>query len=133
MTAVAAKPAPPPAAPPLAALYLSIFIGLMGFGVLLPVFPFWGRALAATAIGVGMFNPAFQTLVAATTGDDDRGVINGLMQGGSAVGRIIGPAVSGLIFQKFGPAMPFLAGAALMLLAFGVAVIVGRQLAARQR
>ncbi|GGI68072.1 hypothetical protein GCM10007973_01450 [Polymorphobacter multimanifer] len=28
-------------------LLLCVFIGLMGFGVVLPVFPYWGRALGA--------------------------------------------------------------------------------------
>lgn len=84
-------------------------------------------ALAVTATGVGMFNPAFQTLVAATTDDDDRGLINGLTQGGSAVGRIIGPAVSGAIFQGWGPAMPFFVGAGVMIIALAVAVVAGRR------
>ena len=84
-------------------------------------------ALAVTAIGVGVFNPAFQTLVASTTNDDDRGIVNGLTQGGSAMGRIIGPAISGAMFQHIGPAAPFLAGAAAMVLAFAVAVAAGRK------
>ena len=88
-------------------------------------------ALSVTAVGVGMFNPAFQTLVASTTDDEDRGIVNGLTQGGSAVGRIIGPAISGSIFQGWGPAMPFLVGAAAMLVAFGVAIIAGRQVTER--
>lgn len=89
-------------------------------------------ALAVTATGVGMFNPAFQTLVAATTDDDDRGLINGLTQGGSAVGRIIGPAVSGAIFQGWGPTMPFVVGAAVMVIALAVEVVAGRR-ATRRR
>jgi MFS family permease len=89
-------------------------------------------ALAVTATGVGMFNPAFQTLVAATTDDDDRGLINGLTQGGSAVGRIIGPAVSGAIFQGWGPTMPFVVGAAVMIIALAVEVVAGRR-ATRRR
>jgi MFS transporter, DHA1 family, tetracycline resistance protein len=89
-------------------------------------------ALAVTATGVGMFNPAFQTLVAATTDDDDRGLINGLTQGGSAVGRIIGPAVSGAIFQGWGPAMPFVVGAAVMIIALAVAVVAGRRASLRR-
>ncbi len=83
-------------------------------------------ALSVTAAGVGLFNPAYQTLVAATTDDRDRGLVNGLTQGASAVGRIIGPAVSGSIYVGLGAAMPFLVGAALMLLAFAVAIGAGR-------
>jgi MFS family permease len=83
-------------------------------------------ALSVTAVGVGMFNPAYQTMVAATTDDRDRGLVNGLTQGASAMGRIIGPAVSGAIYQGLGVTMPFLVGAALMLVALIVAVGAGR-------
>ena len=83
-------------------------------------------ALAVTAAGVGLFNPAYQTLVSMTTDDRDRGLVNGLTQGASAMGRIIGPAVSGSIYVGFGATMPFLAGAGLMLVAFAVAVGAGR-------
>jgi DHA1 family tetracycline resistance protein-like MFS transporter len=82
-------------------------------------------ALSLTAVGVGIFNPAYQTMVAATTNDADRGVINGLTQGGSAMGRIIGPAVSGAIFQAWGPAMPFLIGSGVMVFAFVIALMIG--------
>jgi DHA1 family tetracycline resistance protein-like MFS transporter len=78
-------------------------------------------ALAVTALGVGIFNPAFQTMVAAATDDRDRGLVNGLTQGASAGGRIIGPAVSGSVYVIAGMAAPFLAGAALMLVALVVA------------
>lgn len=87
-------------------------------------------ALTMIAIGVGMFNPAYQTMVAATTSDADRGMVNGLTQGGSAVGRIIGPAVSGVIFQNLGPAMPFLIGSVMMIFAFALAILAGRQVKA---
>lgn len=78
-------------------------------------------ALAVTALGVGMFNPAFQTMVAAATDDRDRGLVNGLTQGASAGGRIVGPAISGSIYVGAGIAAPFLAGAALMVVALVVA------------
>lgn len=82
-------------------------------------------ALAVTSAGVGLFTPAFQTLVADMTTDSDRGLVNGLTQGASAMGRILGPAVSGSIYQGFGPASPFLAGAGLMLVALAVALRAG--------
>ncbi|WP_448581224.1 MFS transporter [Thermaurantiacus sp.] len=86
-------------------------------------------ALAVTSAGVGLFTPAFQTLVADAATDSDRGLVNGLTQGASAMGRILGPAVSGSIYQGFGPASPFLAGAGLMLVALAVAL--GTSLKAR--
>lgn len=88
-------------------------------------------ALAVTATGVGTFNPAYQTLVAATTDDLDRGLINGLTQGASAMGRIIGPAVSGSFYQGLGPSSPFLIGALLMAGALVVAIGAARAVRAR--
>jgi MFS family permease len=88
-------------------------------------------ALAITATGVGTFNPAYQTLVASTTDDQDRGLVNGLTQGASAMGRIIGPAVSGSFYQALGPASPFLIGAAFMAVALLVAIGAGRAVRAR--
>ncbi len=84
-------------------------------------------ALAVTATGVGVFNPAYQTLVAAATDDGDRGLVNGLTQGASAMGRIVGPAVSGGIYQGLGPSMPFLIGSAAMLVAFAVALATAHE------
>ena len=77
-------------------------------------------ALAVTAMGVGMFNPAYQTLVAAATDERDRGLVNGLTQGASAGGRILGPTISGSVYAGLGIAAPFLGGAALMLVALAV-------------
>jgi DHA1 family tetracycline resistance protein-like MFS transporter len=88
-------------------------------------------ALAVTALGVGTFNPAYQTLVAATTDDQDRGLVNGLTQGASAMGRIIGPAVSGSLYEALGPSSPFLIGAGLMAVALLVAMGAGRMVRAR--
>ncbi|MFN7177801.1 MAG: MFS transporter, partial [Thermaurantiacus sp.] len=88
-------------------------------------------ALAVTATGVGTFNPAYQTMVAATTDDMDRGLVNGLTQGASAMGRIIGPAVSGSFYQGLGPSSPFLIGSLLMAVALLVAVGAARAVRAR--
>ncbi len=83
-------------------------------------------ALAFSAIGFGLFNPALQTLTAATSDDSDRGRINGLTQGASAMGRIIGPAGSGFIYDGLGPHMPFAIGAGVMALAFVLARLTAR-------
>ncbi len=77
-------------------------------------------ALGVTALGVGMFNPAYQTMVATATNERDRGLVNGLTQGASAGGRIVGPAISGSVYAGLGIAAPFLGGAALMVVALAV-------------
>ncbi len=80
--------------------------------------------LAVMAVGLGLFNPAFQTLTSDQTNDGDRGIVMGLTQGASSLGRVFGPAVSGAIYQTFGHRSPFGLGAAIMLLALIAAFIV---------
>jgi len=94
-------------------------LGLTGLGDWAGA-PMVMTALGVTALGVGMFNPAFQTMVATATDERDRGLVNGLTQGASAGGRILGPAISGTIYAGLGMAAPFLGGSALMLVALVV-------------
>lgn len=82
--------------------------------------------LAIMAIGLGLFNPAFQTLTSDQTNDGDRGLVMGLTQGASSLGRVIGPAVSGTIYAGIGHRAPFAIGALIMALAIGVALMVAR-------
>lgn len=80
--------------------------------------------LAVMAVGLGLFNPAFQTLTSDQTSDGDRGMVMGLTQGASSLGRVFGPAVSGTIYQSLGHRWPFGIGAGVMLLALGTAFVV---------
>jgi MFS transporter, DHA1 family, tetracycline resistance protein len=80
--------------------------------------------LAVMALGLGLFNPAFQTLASEQTNDGDRGLVMGLTQGASSLGRVAGPAVAGVIYQKVGIHAPFGIGAAIMLLALAAAFFV---------
>lgn len=82
--------------------------------------------LAVMAIGLGLFNPAFQTLTSDQTSDGDRGLIMGLTQGSSSLGRVVGPAISGTIYAGISHRAPFAIGAAVMALAIGVALLVAR-------
>ncbi len=80
--------------------------------------------LAVLAVGLGLFNPAFQTLASDQSDDQDRGLVMGLTQGASSLGRVIGPAVSGSIYAGVGRHAPFAIGAAVMLIALVAAVMV---------
>jgi MFS transporter, DHA1 family, tetracycline resistance protein len=76
------------------------------------------------AVGLGLFNPAFQTLTSDQTSDGDRGLVMGLTQGASSLGRVVGPAVSGTLYDVLGHRSPFGIGAAIMVLALIVAFVV---------
>jgi MFS transporter, DHA1 family, tetracycline resistance protein len=88
--------------------------------------------LAVMALGLGLFNPAYQTLTSDQTNDSDRGLIMGLTQGASSLGRIWGPAISGSIYTGIGHGAPFGIGAIIMVVALGAAYVVARK-GARQR
>lgn len=78
------------------------------------------------AIGLGLFNPAFQTMAAAQCDDVDRGLVNGMTQGASSLGRVIGPSVSGTIYQSSGPTAPFAVGAGVLVFALAAAIVAAR-------
>lgn len=84
-------------------------------------------AMAVAAVGLGLFNPAFQTMAAAQGDDADRGLVIGLTQGASSLGRVIGPGVSGTIYQSWGPTAPFQVGAAVLVIAVGAAFYAARK------
>ena len=81
-------------------------------------------AMCITAVGLGLFNPAFQTITSAQSDDHDRGLVNGLTQGASSLGRVVGPSVSGVLYQSLGTTAPFAFGSIGMTLAIGIAAIV---------
>lgn len=80
-------------------------------------------AMALIAIGLGMYNPAVQTLTSDITDDSDRGLVMGLTQGSSSLGRIAGPAMSGTIYQSVGHGAPFVLGGAIMVVSLLFAAI----------
>jgi MFS transporter, DHA1 family, tetracycline resistance protein len=83
-------------------------------------------AMAILAVGLGLFNPAYQTLAAAQGDDGDRGLVMGLTQGASSLGRVMGPTASGFIYQNVGLRAPFATGAAVMVLAIIVGLLATR-------
>ncbi len=80
--------------------------------------------MSVMAVGLGLFNPAIQALTSDQTNDGDRGLVMGLTQGASSLGRVIGPAVAGAIYQSMGHHSPFGIGASIMFLALCATIIV---------
>ncbi|MFM7707871.1 MAG: MFS transporter, partial [Gammaproteobacteria bacterium] len=60
-----------------------------------------------------LFLPTVSSLVSFEAAADERGAIMGLYNASSSAGRIIGPALSGPVYFKFGPAAPFVLSAEL--------------------
>jgi len=84
------------------------FAGLIGCGVLL-------------AIGSGMLNPSLNSFLSRSVSSDVQGAALGLSQSLSALGRTVGPAFSGLLFEA-GRDIPFYAAGGTLLLAVVIAL-----------
>jgi DHA1 family tetracycline resistance protein-like MFS transporter len=78
---------------------------------------------ALLAVGAGFVNPSLSALLSLTSSDDDQGGTLGLGQSTSALGRVLGPAAAGLLFEV-GVGIPFWVGAGLVGLAFVLALRV---------
>jgi MFS transporter, DHA1 family, tetracycline resistance protein len=94
------------------------------FGVLATSVGMLALAFAATApwvlvsllligAGFGLFTPSVTTLVSLRAGTGERGAVMGSYQAAGSVGRIVGPAMSGVLFSQLGSAAPFIMGALL--------------------
>jgi DHA1 family tetracycline resistance protein-like MFS transporter len=77
--------------------------------------------VALIAIGASLAGPALNSLVGGEARDEDRGVVMGMNQSAAALGRVVGPAVSGVIFDRLGHSAPYAVGAALLSGAFFLA------------
>lgn len=96
-------------------LLLIPFVAMTGIFALLLV------VCAFMAIGTGVTNPSLMSLLSQSAGIEDRGSTLGLGQSFSALGRVLGPAVAGTLFQ-FSHGLPFWVGAGLMFVCTLIAV-----------
>jgi len=70
--------------------------------------------LLPLAFGMGLTGPALASLVSRRATADEQGGILGIYQGISSLGRIVGPFWGAYALERFGVAVPYLGGAALM-------------------
>ncbi len=83
------------------------------WGVLIP-------ALILLTVGQGLVTPSLSLVVTGRVPDHQRGEALGFQQGVSAIARVIGPAVAGVLFQHVSIPSPYLVGAGLC----GLALVV---------
>lgn len=102
---------------------IGITIGLLLFATAASPAMAW-VAICIFGFANGMFLPAVSSLVSFEAAADERGAVMGLYNASSSAGRIIGPALSGPVYFKFGPAAPFLLSAALTV---GGALLMARR------
>jgi MFS transporter, DHA1 family, tetracycline resistance protein len=68
--------------------------------------------LALCGVGASAFIPCASALASMQADARERGMVMGTYQVGASLARALVPLVSGVIYARFGPSAPFLAGAA---------------------
>lgn len=84
-------------------------------------FPLLIATAMLLALGSGMTTPSITGLLSRTVDSDQQGSALGLGQSASALGRVLGPAMAGMLFE-LGPRWPFWTGAGLAVAALVVAL-----------
>ena len=105
---------------PLAIFAIALGIGLIPFVWSVPTLL---GALGVLAVGMGFNNPSLTSMVSRLADPDDQGGILGLASSLSSLGRVVGPAWGGYLYDAYGMTTPYLSAAALMLIAFAVSFV----------
>lgn len=102
---------------------LLMAIGLGGIGFASNIL--WMAVLMTLlGLGSGMVNPATMGSISLLATKEEQGLIMGVTQSMSSLGRIIGPAFGGFLFGALHIEAPFLASGLLALSAFIIVVII---------
>lgn len=78
-----------------------------------------GVALGLGGIGSAVVRPALTTLLTASVGEDERGLVLGVSQSGSSLAQALGPALAGVLIQRGALAAWAYVAAALSLTSLG--------------
>lgn len=79
--------------------------------------------LGILSAGMGFNGPSLTAMISKLADADEQGGMLGLAQSLSALGRIVGPAWGGFLFDRFGIGIPYLSAGMIMAVAFGVAML----------
>jgi len=105
---------------PLAIGAIALGIGLVPFAWSVPTLL---GALGILALGMGFNSPSITAMVSKLSDPDDQGGMLGLSSSLASLGRVVGPAWGGYLYDAYGMTMPYLSAATLMLLACAISFI----------
>ncbi len=74
-------------------------------------------AMALVAVGQGISSPSLNALISRAASADEQGAVLGSAQSMSALARVLGPALGGVLFTQFGEPAPFYFASALLVVA----------------
>ncbi len=108
--------------------------GLLVLGLSIAAIPFVpslaGLAVVMTCLGVGnsFTNPSVLGSISLLSGAEEQGLVLGIAQSAASLGRILGPALGGILYQHFTQSSPFLSGGFIALLGFLITTFLFAQL-----
>jgi DHA1 family tetracycline resistance protein-like MFS transporter len=102
---------------PLAIGAVAIGLGMVPFAWSVPTLLV---ALAVLAMGMGFNSPSITAMVSKLSDPDDQGGMLGLASSLGSLGRVIGPAWGGFLYDSYGMTMPYLSAALLMFIACAI-------------
>jgi DHA1 family tetracycline resistance protein-like MFS transporter len=105
---------------PLAILLISISIGLLPFVWSVPALLV---ALFFLAVGMGFNSPSLSSMVSKLSDADDQGGTLGLASSLASLGRVVGPASGGYLYDAYGMTTPYVSSAALMFFAVVISFV----------
>ena len=105
---------------PLAIFAISLGIGMIPFVQTVPALL---AALGLLAVGMGFNGPSQSSMVSQLADADDQGGTLGLASSLASLGRVVGPACGGYLYDAHGMTTPYLSAAAVMFLAFAVSFV----------
>jgi len=105
---------------PLAIFAIALGIGLIPFVWNVPTLL---GALGVLALGMGFNNPSLTSMVSRLAEPDDQGGVLGLAASLSSLGRVVGPAWGGYLYDAYGMTTPYVSAAGLMFFACVVSLI----------
>jgi multidrug resistance protein len=79
-------------------------------------------AIGTLAVGMGFNGPALSSMVSRLTHADDQGGMLGLASSLASLGRVVGPAWGGFLFDQFGMTVPYFSSASIMVAAVLIAI-----------
>ncbi len=93
----------------------SYALGLLIVAVAGRSVPLVGVALALAGLGMGAFTPCASALASKQSRGGDQGAVMGTYQASTSLARVIGPFVSGYLYEILGSNAPFVTGALITL------------------
>jgi DHA1 family tetracycline resistance protein-like MFS transporter len=75
------------------------------------------------SLAIGAINPALSSLVSRTASADEYGTVMGWYQSAGAVGRVLGPGMSGALYAQVGLGAPFAVAAVVMVPALALVAL----------